>query len=127
MYSDKDLIQKASEIAIPRQLSLNSDAGRVGCCLITDKGNIYTGCSIDTPCGMGFCAEANAIGNMLTNGEQNIAKIVAVHCKEGIYSPCGRCREFIFQVSEYNSNTKVILKGGKTTTIKELLPEHRII
>ena len=48
------------------------------CALITDKDNVYVGVDIDTGCGMGFCAEHNAIGSAVTNKEYVIKKIVAV-------------------------------------------------
>lgn len=53
-------------------------AGDVGCALISEKGLIYKGVCIETMSSMGFCAEHNAIGDMITAGESKIKKIVAV-------------------------------------------------
>lgn len=123
MSIEETLIQKAKEVAKPVTLSTKASAGNVGAALITEAGNIYTGICIDTCCSMGFCAEHNAIGSMLTQGEKNIVTIVAVNSEGKIYAPCGRCREFISQISEYNLNTKVLLDGGRTSSIAQLLPE----
>ena len=119
-----DLINEALKVAVFVTLSDDATAGGVGAALITDKGNLYTGICVDTKCSMGFCAEHNAIGSMLTHGEKNIDLIVAVNHEGQIYSPCGRCREFMYQISDNNKNTRIILKNNMIKTLSELLPEH---
>lgn len=49
---------------------------------MTKAGNIYTGVCIDTASTLGMCGERNAIANMITNGESQIAKVVA-KCPDG--------------------------------------------
>src|SRR4051794_27485510 len=98
---DKDfekLIDEAKKIAEKRILSEYSSCGHVGCALMTDKGNIYTGICIDSNCALGNCAEYAAIAEMLKNNESKIEKIVAYSAKGKIYAPCGRCRELIRMV-----------------------------
>jgi cytidine deaminase len=107
-----------------RVLSGDSTAGQVGCALVTARGNVFVGVCIDTPCSMGFCAEHNAIGTMITEGETAIATIVAVNYHGNVLPPCGRCREFIFQVDSANAHTRVLLGGQRVATIEELLPDH---
>ena len=116
----KELIIKAGEALNPRDLTESSSAGSVAAALVTDKGNVYTGVCIDTPCSMGFCAEHAAIAAMIAAGESRIDKIVAVS-EEGIVAPCGRCREFMYQINYDNLDTQVMLRGGETT-IRALLP-----
>lgn len=124
MVDDNELIRRASEVVYPRRLSPTVEVGSVGSALITDLGNIYVGVCIDTACSMGFCAEHNAIGTMVTNGESKIITIVAVKSEGRVIPPCGRCREFIYQLDEYNAETRVILQGNRVVTLKELIPEH---
>lgn len=124
MIDDQKLIKKAQKVLNPRQTSPTAEVGGVGCALVTDKGHVYTGVCIDTPCSMGFCAEHNAIGTMITQGESHIHTIVAVDWDGSILPPCGRCREFIYQIDEHNADTRVILQDNKIRTVKELLPEH---
>ena len=69
---------------------------------------------------MGFCAEHAAIAAMITAGESRIDKIVAVH-EGGVVAPCGRCREFMYQINHDNLDTKIMLKMGEVT-LRELLP-----
>ena len=123
MISDSDLCERAKEVLNPRRLSELAEAGGVGSALVTDLGNVYVGVCIDTTSGMGFCAEHNAIGNMVTNGENRIHTIVAVDSEGHILPPCGRCREFIFQMDKSNARTRVLLEG-RVVTIADLLPDH---
>ena len=116
-----DLLKIARATLNPRELSTSSYAGSVAAALLTDKGNIYRGVSIDTPCSMGFCAEHSAIAAMITAGENRIMKLVAVSDAHGIVPPCGRCREFINQIHEENIHCQVMLKD-KVVTINDLLP-----
>lgn len=120
-----ELIHLAASVTVPHAIG-DSSSGSVGCALVTDKGNTYVGVCIDTIAGMGFCAEHNAIGNMMTNQEYTIKKIVAV-LKENdgqsyILHPCGRCREFMRQINPDNIETEVILAKDRTVTLKDLLP-----
>ncbi|MGB4102336.1 MAG: cytidine deaminase [Alphaproteobacteria bacterium] len=98
-------------------------AGSVGCALVTDQGNVYVGGCIDTSCGLGFCAECNAIGTMVTDGESRIITIVAVDRNQQIMAPCGKCREFIYQVNPDNLATRIMARDDKIMQLKELLPE----
>ena len=115
------LLQIAKDTLNPRQLSENSYAGSVAAALVTEKGNVYKGVCIDTLCSMGFRAEHAAIAAMITAGEDRIEKIVAV-CEDGdIVAPCGRCREFMYQIHADNLQTEVMLGRG-VVTLRELLP-----
>ena len=118
--SNKELIQRARSVVNPQRYG-QCDVGGVGCALITEKGNVYQGVCIDVSCGIGFCAEHGAIATMLMNGESKIAKIVAVW-EEKIIPPCGRCREFMWQINPENAATEVLVEPNKTVTLKELLP-----
>ena len=123
MVTDEELVRRAFEVAKPRKLSKAAGAATVGSALVTDKGTVYIGVCIDTACSMGFCAEHNAIGNMVTNGESRIMSIVAVNYEGKILSPCGRCREFIWQMDHGNAATRILLKDSRVVALQELLPE----
>ena len=114
------LVQIAQSALNPRQLADGSYAGSVAAALVTEKGSVYKGVCIDVPCSMGFCAEQAAIAAMVTAGEDRIEKIVAVS-GEGVVAPCGRCREFIYQINHDNLQTEVLLECG-VVRLEELLP-----
>lgn len=117
------LIEEAKKIAIKRNLSDYASCGHVGCALLTTKGNIYTGISIDSKCNLGKCAEYAAIAEMIKNKESEIAKIVAYSASGNIYAPCGSCREMIRMVNENNLQTEVMVAKDKIVKLKDLLPE----
>jgi len=126
---DKDfekLVTEARKIAEKKILSEYASCGHVGCALMTDKGNIYTGICIDSNCALGNCAEYAAIAEMLKNNESKIEKIVAYSAKGKIYAPCGRCRELIRMVDNSNLETKIMVAEDKVYRLKDLLPEMYI-
>jgi cytidine deaminase len=112
----------ALEKVNPRQISKDCYVASVASALLTEKGNVYTGVCIDTPSSMGFCAEHSAIAQMITNEESRILKIVAVGKNSKVYPPCGRCREFIYQINYENLEAEVLIAEHKIVKLKELLP-----
>ena len=75
---------------------------------------------------MGICAERNAIFNMLTNGEQEIVKVLAVMPDGRTGAPCGACRELMVQLMpETYSGIEIMLdeETGRVVTLGELTPE----
>jgi len=117
----KKLYEEADKLSNKIELSEVFKYKQIGCALMTDKNNIYTGVSVKAPSGMGNCAEYSAIVEMLKNDEYNIKKIVSV--RNGvIVSPCGRCRELLRQITTENFKTKVLVNENTVATIKELLP-----
>lgn len=104
----------------PRRVSEDIEVGGVAAALVTDKGNVYRGICIDTACSMGFCAEHAAIAAMLTAGEDKVAQIVAVNWDKSVLPPCGRCREFLLQLG--NPETQVLVAEDTAVPVKDLLP-----
>jgi cytidine deaminase len=124
--TNEELIERAASVINARP---NGDftIGDVGCALVAESGAVYVGVCIDAPSGMGFCAEHNAIGAMVTAGESRIAKIVAVYQQDAgayVLSPCGRCRQFIYQTDKRNLATEVVLAPNRSVSLGELLPYH---
>ena len=121
----KQLIDRAASVVRERKIGQHT-VGDVGCALVAANGEVYTGVAIDVGSSMGFCAEHNAVGSMITAGEFNIAQIVAVWKDEDsnvfVLSPCGRCREFMSQVDERNAETEVILSVDESVKLSYLLP-----
>jgi len=123
---DKELIEKAKQI--PKREKVSGGIIReVGCALITKKGEIFTGVSLDLYCGIGFCAEHSAIASMVSHSnETEIKTIVALWVdgkKWGVMYPCGRCRELMRLINKKNwENTYIIISKSKKIKLKELLP-----
>jgi cytidine deaminase len=126
---DRELIAAAKE-AIARRY--RNDWQEVGAAMRTRDGRIYTGVNLDAYLGrMAVCAEAVALGRAVTeSGETGIETIVAVRHPEptepdqdiAVVSPCGSCRELIW---DYDRNARIIVpstNGPVIVTIGELLP-----
>lgn len=122
---NQELINKAQALTNTRTLTPECVVGEVGCALRTDRGNVYTGTSIDTACGLGFCAEQSAIASMVSGGESRVTAIVAVDNAQGkIIPPCGRCRELMYQVNHDNIGAEVMLPDDRIMRLGDLLPER---
>ncbi|MBI4927508.1 MAG: cytidine deaminase [Anaerolineae bacterium] len=118
-----ELIEKAKSVLHPRKLANDNSAGDVACALVSASGQIYLGVCIDIGSGIGFCAEHSAIAAMITAGESAIAKIVAIWGEGVVLPPCGRCREFMYQIDSANyRNTEVVLGENSSVKLKDLLP-----
>src|SRR5512136_38695 len=92
---DMELVEKAKGLIADRKSRRSS----VASVLRTRSGRIFEGVNIEIECSApcSICAEYAAIGTMVTEGEQEIATIVAYSYKEGGYvlPPCGKCRQLI--------------------------------
>src|SRR3954454_23409614 len=122
-----DLVERAAGLLHPHRVD-GRLFGDVASVLVTDAGNEYGGVCIDTASGTGFCAEHAAVASMVTAREYRISRIVAVWRDEDgqlfVLPPCGRCREFIRQVDPANLDARVVLPGGRSAPLRDLLPAH---
>ncbi len=127
--ADQELIAAASAAIKARY---RDDWQEVGAALRTRSGKIFTGVNLDAYLGrMAVCAEAVALGRAVVDvGDDGIEMIVAVRHPPpadkdqtiAVVSPCGACRELIF---DYDRKARVIVPNGKAAAavpIAELLP-----
>jgi cytidine deaminase len=127
--ADQDLVAAAIAAIKSRY---RDDWQEVGAALRTRTGTVFTGVNLDAYLGrMAVCAEAVALGRAVIDlGSDGIDTIVAVRhpppeAKDqtvAVVSPCGACRELIF---DYDRNARVIVPNGKSpavVAIAELLP-----
>ncbi|MFO1038815.1 MAG: purine-nucleoside phosphorylase [Geminicoccaceae bacterium] len=98
---------------------------RVGAALRTRSGRIVTGCNVENAAyPQSQCAEASAIGAMVTGGETEITEILVIGDGAELCTPCGGCRQRLAEFAE--PGTPVHLAGDeglrRTVTLAELLP-----
>ena len=73
------LMEKAIEVSEKAYNPYSKFA--VGACVLSENEKIYTGCNFENASyGLSICAERNAIGSMIADGERKIKAIA-------IYSP----------------------------------------
>ncbi len=120
------LYAAARAVRKPRRVSDYVDCGGVSAAILSSSGKIYTGVCVDTCSTLGICAERNAIFNMLTNGEQELKKVLAIMSDGSSGAPCGACRELMVQLMpEKYKDVEVLLDYAKNrvVTLGELTPE----
>ena len=120
------LYESARSVMNARKISDYVSAGEVGAAILSKSGRIYTGICVDTCSTLGICAERNAIFNMLTNGEQEIDKVIAVMPDGKTGAPCGACRELMVQLMpESYKDIEIMLDYENERVIKlgDITPE----
>jgi cytidine deaminase len=102
---------------------------QVGACIVSHTGEVFFGVNVENashPCGQ--CAEASAIGNMVTQlgPEAKIEIVVVVANAPGGVLPCGNCLQRISEFSE--GHTQILsanLEGvQRQFSLDDLMP-HR--
>ena len=122
----QELYEKALAVQNGRRISDYVEAGGVAAAILTASGNIYTGVCVDTCATLGICAERNAIFNMLTNGEHEIRKVLAIMPDGRTGAPCGACRELMTQLMpDSYRDIEVMLdyEQKRIVTLGELTPQ----
>ena len=120
------LYAAAKAVQNGRTISEYVEAGGVAAAILSASGRIYTGVCIDTCSTLGICAERNAIFNMITNGEQEIQKVLAVMPDGNSGAPCGACRELMVQLMPHSyKDIQIMLdyESGRVMSLGELTPE----
>lgn len=122
----EDLYKAAKNVQNPREISERIYAGGVAAAIEAASGKIYTGVCVDTSCTLGICAERNAIFNMITNGDSEVKRVLAIMSDGKTGAPCGACRELMTQLMpKYYQHVEIMLdyKKEKVVTLGELTPE----
>ena len=99
---------------------------RVGAAILTSKGEIFLGCNVENSSyGLTNCAERTAVFSAIAKlGPELEIRAVAVTNDRGApCSPCGACRQVIY---EFGPRAIVFYQGEKSpkqSLITDLLPE----
>lgn len=120
------LYEKALAVQNGRKISDYVEAGGVAAAVLSEAGNIYTGVCVDTCSTLGICAERNAIFNMLTSGEHELDKVIAIMPDGHAGAPCGACRELMVQLMpDTYKDIEIMLdyERKRVVTLGELTPE----
>lgn len=122
----KKMYEAAKAVQNGREISERIYAGGVAAAVEPASGRIYVGVCVDTSCTLGICAERNAIFNMITNGEQDIKRVLAIMPDGKTGAPCGACREFMTQMMPgryHNIEIMLDYENERIVTLGELTPE----
>ena len=98
---------------------------RVGAALMDEDGRIFAGCNVENASfPLGTCAEAVALGAMVTGGGKGCTHILVIGGEGGL-SPCGGCRQSIAEFAGPDCVVYSLAADGTQLmqwTIGELLP-----
>jgi cytidine deaminase len=122
--ADRDRLLAAANAVMQRAYAPYSKF-LVGAAVLAESGNVYTGCNVENASyGLTNCAERTAIFTAVASeGPQLRLRAVAVTNAQNVpCSPCGACRQVIF---EFGPQAIVIFQGEKgfaTMAAADLLP-----
>lgn len=119
------LYAAAAAVRKERRISDYVTCGEVSAAILSGSGRIYTGVCIDTCSTLGICAERNAIFHMITNGEAEIQKVIAILPDGSSGAPCGACRELMVQLMpEKYKGVQIMMdyEAESVITLGELTP-----
>ena len=97
----------------------------VGACVLTESGNTYKGCNFENASyGLCICAERNAVGTAIANGDREIKAIAIYSPNVDDCTPCGACRQVIYEFKDADGTDVITEVMGELVvhTIDELLP-----
>jgi cytidine deaminase len=123
MHDLQELLDRARE-AMGHAYAPYSDFP-VGAAIRSANGLIFTGCNVENAAfPVGTCAEAGAISSMIVAGEKRITDLVVIG-SGGVVTPCGACRQRIYEFSD--GKTRIHCAGAdgiqRTYPIRDLLPD----
>jgi cytidine deaminase len=123
---ERETLLNAARQALQRAYARYSNF-RVGAAVLTEQGEVFTGCNVENASyGLTNCAERSAVFTAVQNtkaAKLAIRAVAVVNGNDVPCSPCGACRQVIF---EFGENAIVIFKGQQgylEMPIHDLLPE----
>jgi len=99
---------------------------KVGAALLTSSGEIITGCNVENASyGVTNCAERTAVFSAVARigPQMEISAIAIVNDHDAPCSPCGACRQVIYEFGPKATVYFLSAKGWTELPITALLPE----
>jgi len=99
---DLELVEKMSTSALEAYNNSYCPYSKykVGAAILTKDGTIFNGCNIENcTYTLTLHAEQTAIGNAITKG-QRVFQALFVMSKDGQATPCGICRQMLYEHAE---------------------------
>ncbi|MCS6817001.1 MAG: cytidine deaminase [Blastocatellia bacterium] len=97
----------------------------VGAALLTADDRVFTGCNIENASyGLTVCAERVALFKAVSEGVREFSRIALVADTEALISPCGACRQVLWEFAPDLIVVSANLKGQmRVHPLRGLLPE----
>ncbi|MEP6852806.1 MAG: cytidine deaminase [bacterium] len=92
----------------------------VGAAALVDDGRTITGCNVENASyGLTLCAECGLVSALHAGGGGRLIAFVCVNAAEEPISPCGRCRQLLF---EHGGSDLLVDSATGPVTMADLLP-----
>jgi cytidine deaminase len=123
----EELIERADKVR--KNTFSTYHSGSIGAALLTDSGKIYCAPYFESKIqGLGTCAERNAVGSAVADGEYKFKAIAIISDKEKPPSPCGACRQILSEFTQVSQHDIRIIMAGqdgskKEKSLTEMLPD----
>ena len=126
MAVDIATLRDAAE-AVRRHAYARYSGFHVGAAIEDENGALHTGANVENAAyPLGSCAEANAIGAMISAGGTRIKTILVLGGREELEActPCGGCRQRIAEFADAETDIILLGESGELThySIDTLLP-----
>jgi cytidine deaminase len=93
---------------------------KVGVAALVDDGRIVVGCNSENASyGVGLCAECGLISSLTATGGGRLIAVVCVDGDGNYLSPCGRCRQLLF---EHGGNEMLLMTPDGPKPMSYILP-----
>lgn len=96
----------------------------VGAALRAADGSVFAGANVENSSyGLARCAEQSAVQALVTSGRREFDHVVVYSASDEPASPCGACRQILFEFSP-SARVQLVNRAGKVveTTVADLLP-----
>ena len=92
----------------------------VGVAALVDDGRIISGCNVENASyGLTLCAECSLVSELIMSGGGRLIAAVCVDKNGDLLSPCGRCRQLLF---EHGGEKLELLPPAGPKSMAEILP-----
>ena len=93
---------------------------KVGVAALVDDGRVVVGCNSENASyGVGLCAECGLISSLTATGGGRLIAVVCVDGDGNFLSPCGRCRQLLF---EHGGNEMLLMTPDGPKPMSYILP-----
>lgn len=122
------LVERLLEAALAARQHAHAPYSRfhVGAAVLDEQGRVHAGCNVENAAfPLGTCAEAVAIGALVTHGGKRVHALLVVGGGENLVTPCGGCRQRLRELAA--ADTPIFVADPErlraTFTLGQLLPE----
>ena len=92
----------------------------VGVSALVADGRIITGCNVENASyGVTLCAECGLVSELIATGGGKLIAVVCVNGSGDFLSPCGRCRQLLF---EHGGPHCLLMTPAGTRPLSDILP-----